>query len=72
MALNPIALVTRDGNRVMVDSPIEVVQREKARYTVALGWSYRFQSGEIWRLVPLDEVASWEFDSKPEGSVGGR
>jgi hypothetical protein len=66
--IKPSAIHTKHGGRLPVDSQIDVIQREKARYTVALGWSYRFKSGQTWRLIPLDEVASWEFESKPEGS----
>jgi hypothetical protein len=67
MAKNPIALTMRDGTRVLVDSEIDVVQREKSSFVVALGWNYRFKSGEIWRLIPLENVVAWEFKDKPEG-----
>jgi hypothetical protein len=41
--------------------------REKARYSVGLGWTYRFKSGEAWVLLPLDRVEGFEFGDKPEG-----
>lgn len=68
MPITPSAVHTKHGGRLPVSSQIEAVQREKARFLVGLGWSYRFRSGGEWVLVPLDEVAFWIFEGKPEGS----
>ena len=56
-----------------IDSPLEVVMREKNSFTEGLGWSYRFKSGLEWVLVPLEEVTVFVYDEKPEAStVSGR
>jgi hypothetical protein len=67
--LNPSAIYTTSGLRFPVDSEIEVVLREKARYKVGLGWTYRFKSGEQWILLPLDQVDAFAFEKKPEGQT---
>jgi hypothetical protein len=67
MPANPTAIHTKSGQRLPVNSTVEVVNREKALYVVALGWSYRFRSNGNWLLVPLDTVSHFEFESRPEG-----
>jgi hypothetical protein len=69
--LNPSAIYTTSGHRLPVDSEIEVVLREKARYRVGLGWTYRFKSGEEWILLPLDRIDAFVFERKPEGMPEG-
>jgi hypothetical protein len=57
----------KNGNRLPIDGEVEVIHREKLTHKVAIGWSYRFKSGETWMLLPIDQVDAWVFDDKPEG-----
>jgi hypothetical protein len=67
--LNPSAVYTTGGHRLTIDSEIEVIMREKARFKIGLGWTYRFKSGQAWVLVSLDKVDAWEFAEKPEATT---
>jgi hypothetical protein len=67
MPKSPSAIYTRDGQRFPIVGPISVVRRERARYSVALGWNYRFRSGEVWLLIPLENALAFEFEQEPEG-----
>jgi hypothetical protein len=62
-----LALYVVGMGRVPVDSPIEVVHREKASFKIGLGWSYRFQSNGEWLLIPLEQVVGVVFSEKPKG-----
>ena len=61
------AVYVKGGGRLSIDSDLQVVMREKARFTESLGWSYRFRSGEEWVLIPLDQVSYFVYDAEPEG-----
>lgn len=62
------ALYVAGMGRIPVDGPIDVITREKARFTVALGWNYRFQSNGKWFLIPIDKVIGVEVAERPKGS----
>jgi hypothetical protein len=67
------AMYVKGVGRLPIDSELEVVMREKARFTEALGWSYRFRSGEEWVLVPLQEASAFVYGDRPAASLeGGR
>jgi hypothetical protein len=53
--------------RVAVDGPITAIMREKARFTVGLGWNYKFLSNGRWLLIPIDQVVGVEFADEPKG-----
>jgi hypothetical protein len=61
------AIYTTGIGRIPVDGPIEVIHREKARFTVGLGWNYRFQSNGKWMLIPIDKLIGIEFAERPKG-----
>lgn len=67
MAEKLIAIDTKHNGRLPVDGEVKVVNREKARHKVALGWSYRFRSGDEWILLPIDETAAFVFENEPDG-----
>jgi hypothetical protein len=71
MPARTTALHTRSGKRLPIDGDVEVVMREKARFTTGIGWTYRYQSNGVWMLTPLDSVESFEFAEKPEGMTEG-
>lgn len=64
-----LAFLVKDVGRVPVDGPIQVVLREKAKHPVQPGWSYRFQSGKEWVLLPVDHVTAVIFAQRPDGDV---
>ena len=66
--MQPKAVYVKGVGRLPIDSPIEVALREKDRFKEALGWSYRFKSGEEWVLVPLEDGSVFFYNDKPGGS----
>jgi hypothetical protein len=62
----PTTIHTKSGVALAVLSKVDVVNRARAEFKEALGWSYRFKSAEGWVLLPVDEVAWFEFEDKPE------
>jgi hypothetical protein len=67
----PKAVYVKGVGRLSIDGPIEVVMREKARFTERLGWSYRFRSGEEWLLVPLEDASVFVYADRPEATSTG-
>jgi hypothetical protein len=65
----PIAVYVQDVGRIPVDSEVEAVMREKARFTESLGWSFRFKSGNEWMLIPLQFAVAWVYDERPKVSI---
>jgi hypothetical protein len=61
------ALYVAGMGRIPVDGPIDAILREKARFTVGLGWNYRFSSNGKWMLIPIDKVIGIEFAELPKG-----
>jgi hypothetical protein len=61
------ALFVVSMGRVAVDGPITAIMREKARFTVGLGWNYKFLSNGRWLLIPIDQVVGVEFADEPKG-----
>jgi hypothetical protein len=64
------AVYVKNIGRLPIDSELEVIMREKAQFTEALGWTYRFKSGDEWVLLPLDQVAAFVYDDRPAASIG--